>query len=106
MGVEVISSRTNARVKLLRAAFAGQARLSNGLVAIEGEHLVEEAVRSGIELKTVFVTERRGVPRVVDRKVEAVRVTEDVFRSAVDTQTPQGVAALIEPPVFELGDVL
>ena len=102
----MISSRANARVKQLRAAFAGQARLSGGLVAIEGEHLVGEAVRSGVELKAVFVTERYGVPRVVPRGVEVVRVTEDVFRSAVETQTPQGVAALIEPPMFKLRDVL
>ena len=32
----VVSSRSNSRVKQLRAAFAGQARLSGGLVAIEG----------------------------------------------------------------------
>ena len=47
MGADVISSRTNARVKQLRAAFAGHARLSGGMVAIEGEHLLEEALRSG-----------------------------------------------------------
>jgi RNA methyltransferase, TrmH family len=106
MGGDVISSRTNARVKQLRAAFAGQVRLSSGLAAIEGEHLVEEAVRSGVELKTVFVSEGRGVPQVVPRGVEVVRLKEDVFRSAVETQAPQGIAALFSPPVFELSEVL
>ncbi len=51
MTMEVISSRANARVKQLRGAFAGQARLSGGLVAIEGEHLLEEALRSGMVLR-------------------------------------------------------
>jgi TrmH family RNA methyltransferase len=104
MGGDVISSRTNARVKQLRAAFAGQVRLSGGLVAIEGEHLVEEAVRSGVPLTTVFVSEgwQKGVPL----GVELVRLKEDVFRSAVETQAPQGIAALLAPPVFELEDVL
>ena len=55
MGEEVISSRANARVKQLRAAFQGHARLSGGMVAIEGDHLLEEALRSGMVLKTVFV---------------------------------------------------
>jgi TrmH family RNA methyltransferase len=105
MGEQVISSKSNARVKQLRAAFGEQARLSGGLVAIEGEHLVGEAVRSGIELKTVFVTERHGVPRALPRGVEVARVTEEVFRSAVETQTPQGVAALLAPPVFGLDKV-
>jgi len=104
MGGDVISSRTNTRVKQLRAAFQGQARLSGGLVAIEGEHLVEEAVRSGVSLTTVFMSEgwQKGVPR----GPEVVRLTADVFRSAVETQAPQGIAALIVPPQFELEDVL
>ena len=46
MGLDVISSRANARVKQLRAAFQGHARLSGGMVAIEGDHLLEEALRS------------------------------------------------------------
>ena len=106
MGGDVISSRANARVKQLRAAFLGQARLSGGMVAIEGEHLLEEALRSGMVLRTVFVSERRGVPKVVPRGVEVVRLTDDVFASVVETQTPQGVAALTVPPVFGLDDVM
>jgi TrmH family RNA methyltransferase len=102
----VVSSRANARVKQLRAAFLGHARLSGGLIAIEGDHLLEEALRSGMVLKTVFVSERREVPRAVPRGVEVLRLTEDVFGSVVETQSPQGVAALLVPPVRVLEDVL
>src|ERR1700723_1962205 len=100
MGLDVISSRTNARVKQLRAAFAGHARLSGGLVAIEGDHLLEEALRSGMVFKTVFVSERRDVPEIVPRGVEVLWLTDEVFGSVVETQSPQGVAALMVPPVF------
>ena len=106
MGLDVISSRANARVKQLRAAFQGHARLSGGMVAIEGDHLLEEALRSGMVLKTVFVSERRGVPEIVPRGVEVVRLTEEVFGSVVETQTPQGVAALMVPPVWALDDAI
>ncbi len=106
MGPDVISSRTNARVKQLRAAFQGHARLSGGLVAIEGDHLLEEALRSGMLLKTVFVSERRETPKIVPRGVEVMRLTEEVFRSVVDTQSPQGVAALMVPPVSVVEDVM
>jgi RNA methyltransferase, TrmH family len=102
----VVSSRANARVKQLRAAFQGHARLSGGLIAIEGDHLLEEALRSGMVLKTVFVSERREVPRVVPHGVEVLRLTEDVFGSVVETQSPQGVAALLVPPVRVLEDVV
>ncbi len=106
MGEDVISSRANARVKQLRAAFAGQARLSGGLVALEGEHLLEEALRSGMALKTVFVSEGRVVPEMVPRGLEVVRLTEEVFSSGVETQSPQGIAALMVPPVFRVSDVM
>jgi TrmH family RNA methyltransferase len=106
MGPDVISSRTNARVKQLRAAFEGRARLSGGMVAIEGDHLLEEALRSGMVLKTVFVSERREAPKMVPRGVEVMRLTEEVFGSVVETQSPQGVAALLVPPVWVLEDVM
>jgi len=106
MASEVVTSRANARVKQLRAAFAGQARLSSGLIAIEGEHLLEEAVKSGQALKTVFVSERREVPEFVPRGVEVVRLANDVFQSCVETQTPQGVAALLVPPVGTVDEML
>jgi TrmH family RNA methyltransferase len=102
----VVTSRSNARVKQLRAAFAGQARLSGGMVAIEGDHLLEEALRSGMVIKTVFVSERRMVPKMVPRAVEVVELTEEVFASVMETRAPQGVAALIVPPVRGMEEVL
>ena len=102
----VVTSRANARVKQLRAAFAGQARLSGGLVAIEGDNLLGEAIRSGMVLKTIFVSEHRELPRFVPRSVEVVWLSEDVFASVVETQSPQGIAALLVPPVRSLEDVM
>jgi len=102
----VVSSRANARVKQLRAAFQGHARLSGRMVAIEGDHLLKEALRSGMVLKTVFVSERRTLPRMVPHGVEVMRLTEEVFGSVAETQSPQGVAALLVPPVYVLDDVM
>jgi TrmH family RNA methyltransferase len=101
-----VSSRSNSRVKQLRAAFAGHARLSGGMVAIEGDHLLAEALRSGMVLKTVFVSERRSVPSIVPRSVEVLFLTDEVFASVVETQSPQGVAALLVPPVPKIDAVL
>jgi TrmH family RNA methyltransferase len=102
----VVSSRTNTRVKQLRAAFAGHARLSGGMVAIEGDHLFAEALRSGMVLKTVFISERREVPKTVPRSVEVLRLTDDLFASIVETQSPQGIAALIVPPVHSIEAIM
>ena len=102
----VVTSRGNARVKQLRAASAGNARLSGGLVAVEGETLVGEALRSGLMVKTVFVSERRAVPEGLPAGVEVLRCSDEVFASAVETRSPQGVAALVLPRIWTLGDVL
>ncbi|MDQ2764813.1 MAG: RNA methyltransferase [Pseudomonadota bacterium] len=102
----LVSSRANSRVKQLRAVFAGHARLSGGMAAIEGDHLLAEALRSGMVLKTVFVSEQREVPTMVPRGVEVLRLTEEVFQSVVETRSPQGVAALVVPPVWSVEEVL
>ena len=105
MSSAVIVSRSNARVKQLRAAFNGQARLSGGLVAIEGEHLLREALRSGMVFKAVFLSERLDPPPWIPYGVELLRLADDVFRSVVETQSPRGLAALIVPPVRALSEV-
>lgn len=102
----LISSRTNARVKQLRAAFSGNPRLSNGLVAIEGDHLLEEALRSGITPNAVFLSARRDVPRTLPPATEVLRLAEDVFSGAVDTRSPQGIAALIDPPLYRTDEIM
>jgi TrmH family RNA methyltransferase len=102
----VITSRSNARIKQLRAAFAGQARLSGGLVAIEGDNLLNEALRSGMVLKTIFISERRELPRSVPKSVEVLWLANDIFASVVETQSPQGIAALLVPPVHKLDAVI
>jgi TrmH family RNA methyltransferase len=102
----VITSRANPSVKQLRAAFAGQARLSGGLIAIEGDNLLQEALSAGMVLKSVFISERRAIPDEVPGSVEVLRLANDVFRSCVETQTPQGIAALLVPPVGNVEKML
>ena len=50
-----ITSKANARVKALRAAFGGSAGAPGELIGIEGEHLIAEALRSRVQIETVFV---------------------------------------------------
>ena len=95
-----ITSRSNARVKALRASFSGKASRPGEGVGIEGEHLVAEALRSGFEFETVFL--RLGSERVLERaslaglgKAKVVVLSADVFASAVETASPQGIAATI-----------
>lgn len=101
-----ITSRTNARLKQLRAALNGNTRLSEGLIAVEGEHLLEEMVRSNLAPKTIFLRENRALPATISvpKSTEILSVAHDAFISA--TESPQGIAALLPPPVSSLDDLL
>jgi RNA methyltransferase, TrmH family len=113
--ISIVQSRQNARVRELRAAFARSPRDACGVIAIEGEHLLGEALRSGLRLRTVFLRadpDRRDASlRMVERlalpaPVPIVSLNPAVFSSAVDTESPQGIAALVEPPRFSLAEAL
>jgi len=95
-----ITSRTNAKVKALRAAFDGGASKPGEVVAIEGATLIGEAARSGIRPETIFV--RQGSEKALESLgvsgVPVVVLSHEVFASAVDTNAPQGVAATIAIP--------
>jgi TrmH family RNA methyltransferase len=94
-----IESRQNGRVKELRAALARTGRTPDGLVAIEGEHLVQEALRSRLRFATVFLREGYS-PAYELPDVEHLLLPGDVFASAVSTEQPQGIAALVHAPTF------
>ena len=98
-----ITSKSNARVKALRASFSGKASQPGDLLGLEGEHLIAEAVRSGLTLETLFL--REGSESMLDRPALAgleatstLTLSREVFASAVETPSPQGIAATILIP--------
>jgi TrmH family RNA methyltransferase len=105
-----VESRQNARVKELRRAFSESAPNAQGEVAIEGMHLVEEAIRAGLRLGTVFFSEaaRERIHKLMPQlslHTETLLLPDEVFSSAVPSETPQGVAALVKVKVFKLDEV-
>lgn len=106
-----VDSRQNTRVKDLRRAFSDGAANEQGEVAIEGMHLVEEAIRSGLRLGTVFFSDsaRERVHKLMPQlssHTEALLLPDAVFASAVPSETPQGVAALVRVKAASLGNIL
>jgi TrmH family RNA methyltransferase len=105
-----VTSRQNALVKELRRAFT-QDESSEGSVGVEGVRLMEEAIRSGLRFQAVFFSEsgRAHAARLLDQiasQVEVLLLPDDVFSSAVNTETPQGVAALVKLRPAKFEDVL
>lgn len=108
MPVRIVQSKQNARLKLLRRALTRPGRDAGGLLGVEGRHLLEEALRVGLRVRTVFVRidPEQGVgvfePRPEDPlgapDVEVLMVPAAIFDSIMQTETPQPVAALVEMP--------
>ena len=109
--LRAVNSRQNAAVKELRQAFHSGTLSDDGYCAIEGMHLLEEAIRSGLRFKTVFfgqsATDRANklLPQLASQ-VETLLLPDDVFSSAVLTDSPQGVAALVKLKSFKFDDLL
>ena len=105
-----VNSRQNARVKELRRRFAEAAPNERGEVAVEGLHLAEAAIRSGLPLGAVFFSEsareraHKLLPQLSAR-TEVLLLPDDIFASAVPSETPQGIAALVRPKVFTLDEM-
>ncbi|HZE24058.1 MAG TPA: RNA methyltransferase [Blattabacteriaceae bacterium] len=103
-----VSSRQNALVKDLRKALSQGEPTAEGYLAIEGVRMIEEAIRSGLRFQAVFFSEAgsahatRLLPQI-GSQVEILLLPDEVFVSAVSTESPQGVAALVKlrPHKFE-----
>lgn len=100
----MITSRSNAFIKSVRALKDKKERDKSGLFAADGAKLVREAFISGQDIFAVIGTEK-GLSLVSDIDLSAIKtetVTEDVFKSISEEVTPQGVVAIIKKPRREL----
>ena len=109
MSDTLISSRRNPLVKRLRSLSSRAGREEEGLLLLEGTHLLQELVRLKLQPAELIATERWyqrhaqllvGVNQAIPRRL----VTDEVLTAALSTVTPDGVAslcplnALPEPP--------
>ncbi len=106
-----VSSRQNALVKELRAAFHSGGPTDDLHCALDGVKIIEEAIRSGWKLKAVFFAEsareRAGklLPQLGSH-TETLLLPDEIFRGAVMTETPQGIAALVRIREHSLAEML
>jgi RNA methyltransferase, TrmH family len=106
-----VTSRQNSLVKELRKAFEQGVQTNEGYIAIEGIRTVEEAIRSGLRFQAVFFSQRglnhadRLMPQLAPH-VETLLLPDSIFSSAVGTETPQGVAALVKLKAVNLNNLI
>jgi RNA methyltransferase, TrmH family len=116
-GSEIIRSRDNRRLKAFRGSLRASGPAPGEPIAVEGPKLVEEALRAGLELESLLVSEsgekhfakifqaaretEGGIPRS-----RIFRTTDKLFAGVAATETPQGVAALFRQREWAFEDVL
>lgn len=97
--MEQITSAQNAKVKQANKLKKKKERDKTGLLLVEGTHLIEEAVKSRLTVKQLFVVEpERFDAALIDAAEEAYHINFKVAETLSGTVTPQGIFAVIEKP--------
>jgi RNA methyltransferase, TrmH family len=107
MPVRIVQSKQNGRLKELRRALASPTRGES--VGIEGPNLLDEAVRAGLQIRCVFVSnedEADIYAQAVRAGTEIIVVPRDLLTAALTTETPQPIAALVDPPQWTWEQIL
>ena len=106
-----VTGRHNQRLKELRLAFRRAEPTAQGECAIEGVKLLEEALRSGLHLESIFFSEsarplaEKFLPQIGAR-TETLVLPNALFNSIVPSDAPQGVAALLKLPPISAAQLL
>lgn len=104
--MEPITSASNPKVKKWQKLQTKKGRQEQRAFLIEGMHLLEEALKSGLTPQSVIVRDGTGLPEewlaaIRRQGVPCYVVPPSVFQRLSATQHPQGVAAvlpLLRPP--------
>lgn len=110
--IRKISSVENTRVRHFRQLYRKKFRDREGLYVIEGANLLKEALSFGAALGDVFLTDSfRGQEPELTAELEASGaemyvLPEGLFSQITDTETPQGVAAVVEKPLRSAEEVM
>jgi TrmH family RNA methyltransferase len=103
--VETLISDKNPLLKQVRRLAAGGAPSEDRLVLAEGRHLLDEALRSGIDIHAVILAE--SAPEAAGAgATRVVRVLDGLFNKLASTESPQGVLALVRMPEWTQEDML
>ena len=96
----IITSKANSVVK--NAKKLHQKKYRRSAYLIEGWHLFEEAVQAGVTIEKIFALE--SYRDQLAAFPQTVWVSEEILRDLADTQTPQGIVAVIQKEEAGLPD--
>ncbi len=109
MKIQEITSASNPLVKVFRKSLLN-GFTHEGLLAVEGPHLVEEALRAAT-IQSILVGRSaagkfRKLLDQLPKEAELARVPDRLFEQISQTETPQSIAALVELRSHDLDKIL
>ena len=96
----IITSKANSVVK--NAKKLHQKKYRKSAYLIEGWHLFEEAVQAGVTIEKIFALE--SYRDQLAAFPQTVWVSEDILLDLADSQTPQGIVAVVQKEEVEQAD--
>ena len=108
-----ITSRSNARIKQMRALRQRKERDASGLCLVEGVRHVSEAAEAGATIEAIaYSPDQLTSPFALEfirqqtaRGVPCLAVAEDVFESLAEKDSPQGIVAVVRQQHVALADL-
>ena len=97
----IITSKANSVVK--NAKKLHQKKYRKSAYLIEGWHLFEEAVQAGVTIEKIFALE--SYRDQLAAFSQTIWVSEEILLDLADTQTPQGIVAVIQKEEVGLPDL-
>ncbi len=100
-------------ITLVRNLQQRKGRKRSSMAVAEGIRLVEEALHAHVPFEGVVIcptASRTGrgaelLANIASHAIPIEEVDDRTFESLADTETPQGVLAVVEPPKFSLHDI-
>ncbi|CAG0934831.1 23S rRNA (guanosine-2'-O-)-methyltransferase RlmB [Thermoflexales bacterium] len=100
----MITSLTNDKVKFVRSLAERKHRIKAQRFAIEGARLIDDALAAKLTPDWIFCAERlpprsqETLSRLKKRSVEIIAVSAAVLKACSETETPQGLIAVLPSP--------
>jgi TrmH family RNA methyltransferase len=109
-----ISSFTNDRIKYLRSLYRTKYIRQESKFVLEGVRIVEEAIKEDVNIEQVFYSDylmrnQRGEELLANLRetgAEILEVDDEIIQKVADTESPQGILAIVEQVDYNLTDIL
>lgn len=106
----MISSRSNARVHLAKQLHRRKGRQREGRWLVEGVRALEEALRHGRRIETLFYSAkaveaervRQLIAQATEKGTAVYELTDELMDEVSDAQTPQGVVGIVPAPPMDV----